>query len=1377
MKSLYSLVLCLSLGSSLFAQSHTASINILDDIASGSILVTHSTLDIGQIENAFDGIQGPPVARSANINPLVVTLEFKYTFTLNSTGVYTDNIESGNWTIESAETQADLDNKTGTYRLLIDQLPYNTQTPTSRNVSATGRFLRLTMLRLTGDGYVHLNEWMVDATRDYSKFCMRPGQVRLIPNGKFKPSWAISDDHNNESSIDPIGATWISSNPAIVTVSPDGEFISQGPLGQSTIIAEWNGLKDTAVVKVVNDFESPLADSREVKVAVVIIDPQIPAAGNRTFSEVFWPGLGGPDKLNQQVLDSMFSITDGVLDYKVVETHRTDNFFNLFGGSRLTVDSLYRLFLEPGWTTLRAVSEQQGDSKFQYNELLEAFNLCEKSNNKQIDEVWVWAMPFIGMYETNMTGEGAFWINGPVIRDNDCVDLLTISGFNYQRIAGCALHNFTHRIETSMYRLFGSVRYTANDPPYPAGEEKNALQKFMSYEFIEPGDAHLGNSHFPPNGTENYDYDNLNPVTSFAPNWKRYPYLFEETTTIDCSAWGCERDCGQNYCSWWMSHIPKYKCKDQNGILNNWWTYVVDFNEGKLLAQQTSDCDCQLFEEEPPPPVVCDAKGDFPWHEWIAEVRLGQTMYPSGKSQYSDFTDKIFTLEKGDQVNIAVTAGFSYYTYNEYARVWVDQDRDGIFTAAELINESLIPKPPDGTPTTQEFMNFALPTTLPAGSYTMRVAMRRAVFPEPCGTFDFGEVEDYTLELVEPTSCTLTPMVSNISCSGDRVDFTFQVDAVNGSTSGWIGFWPPFSPTGFPTIYMGQYGEAYDLSVFKGTANSLSLSVSNQGAESCPVSFTVDCPVIPPGQYCESSGDFPWHEWIAGVKLGNLDHTSGKSKYSDFTAQTIEVIAGSPMPISLTTAFSYYTFDEYWKVWIDYDQNGIFDEASETVVSAVRNRPPDGTPTAMLNTTAFIKGGFSQSFTTRMRVSMKRGSYPTPCETLPFGEVEDYSIRIVRTGGPALADLSASNFQVVASGKQGAVIPFTFDLNNTGYSIASGDYSIGAYLSTDQQFSTDDVLVGTIPTGNTPIGTIPDVPGAITVPVDQAEGDYYLILFVDDLEEILESNELNNKSYLPFSVTSGTGIPNCLSQSDFPWEEWIAGVKIGAIENRSGKSPYSDFSNIVFPLEKTVETQLELTTGFSYYTADMFWKIWIDYNQNQIFEESEELFTQVVLPRPTDGTPTAKVVAVASVPATALNGATKMRVSMKKGGFPFPCETIQRGEVEDYTVVIGVAPIAAVGRQKNAEAIQDKANGFQLMPNPAGEEVRLIFGNNYLGENLKIRVMNQIGRIVLEKPISELQVNAETIDLSRFTNGIYQVMIDCPGKRNVTRKLVVARTY
>ena len=116
-------------------------------------------------------------------------------------------------------------------------------------------------------------------------------------------------------------------------------------------------------------------------------------------------------------------------------------------------------------------------------------------------------------------------------------------------------------------------------------------------------------------------------------------------------------------------------------------------------------------------------------------------------------------------------------------------------------------------------------------------------------------------------------------------------------------------------------------------------------------------------------------------------------------------------------------------------------------------------------------------------------------------------------------DLTLSALDAPGNGMTGDVVDFTFDLNNIGTIEAQGAYTIGAYLSTDNQLSNNDLLSGTIPTGNTPKGTLSGIPGAISVPSNLTTGIYYLILKADIDEEIEEQSENNNITIVPISIS------------------------------------------------------------------------------------------------------------------------------------------------------------------------------------------------------------------------------------------------------------------
>jgi PKD repeat protein len=136
--------------------------------------------------------------------------------------------------------------------------------------------------------------------------------------------------------------------------------------------------------------------------------------------------------------------------------------------------------------------------------------------------------------------------------------------------------------------------------------------------------------------------------------------------------------------------------------------------------------------------------------------------------------------------------------------------------------------------------------------------------------------------------------------------------------------------------------------------------------------------------YCASTGANYSTEWIARVKVGNLDNASGASGYSDFTALVANLTRGASTSLTLTPGFSGKSRVEYWKIWIDYNKNGSFDDAGENVYSGSGKTAKNGSFTVP---TSAVTG------TTRMRVSMSRTA-PASCGTLAYGEVEDYTANI-----------------------------------------------------------------------------------------------------------------------------------------------------------------------------------------------------------------------------------------------------------------------------------------------------------------------------------------------------------------------------------------------
>ncbi|ACJ31473.1 Dihydroxyacid dehydratase/phosphogluconate dehydratase [Shewanella piezotolerans WP3] len=138
-------------------------------------------------------------------------------------------------------------------------------------------------------------------------------------------------------------------------------------------------------------------------------------------------------------------------------------------------------------------------------------------------------------------------------------------------------------------------------------------------------------------------------------------------------------------------------------------------------------------------------------------------------------------------------------------------------------------------------------------------------------------------------------------------------------------------------------------------------------------------------EYCMQSADKQSYEWITGVAIANINHSSGKELggYSDFTQQVINLDAGSNQAITLTTNND--SDSEYWYVWIDFNQDGDFDDSNELVVS---DRTSANTLDSSINVPATASGK------TRMRVALSYRSIDGACNTISYGEVEDYSVQI-----------------------------------------------------------------------------------------------------------------------------------------------------------------------------------------------------------------------------------------------------------------------------------------------------------------------------------------------------------------------------------------------
>jgi len=135
---------------------------------------------------------------------------------------------------------------------------------------------------------------------------------------------------------------------------------------------------------------------------------------------------------------------------------------------------------------------------------------------------------------------------------------------------------------------------------------------------------------------------------------------------------------------------------------------------------------------------------------------------------------------------------------------------------------------------------------------------------------------------------------------------------------------------------------------------------------------------------CEASGG-GGSEWISTVGLNEVNHESGNDAgYASFDQVFEPVTLGSSATLYLEPSFALSAYEQRWRVWIDYNEDEVFD-LSEMVFQSQSDTAVQGGFSVPLDEQPGIK-------TMRVIMQLDNGSWPEPCDQTNTGEVEDYQI-------------------------------------------------------------------------------------------------------------------------------------------------------------------------------------------------------------------------------------------------------------------------------------------------------------------------------------------------------------------------------------------------
>lgn len=381
--------------------------------------------------------------------------------------------------------------------------------------------------------------------------------------------------------------------------------------------------------------------------------------------------------------------------------------------------------------------------------------------------------------------------------------------------------------------------------------------------------------------------------------------------------------------------------------------------------------------------VYCTSQGNSVADESIGRVQIGTINNAStGGTGYTDFTSISTNLTKGTAATITVTPTWTSTAYAEGYAVWIDYNDDKDFDdAGELVwsNAAVSTTPVSGS--------FTVSATATATATRMRVSMRYNAIPAACGAFDYGQVEDYTVNLITGTADTTAPTTpASLTASGTTQTTTNLSWTAATDNVGVTGYDVYQGATLKATVTTTSYAVT---GLTAATAYTFSVKAKDAAGNVSSASNTVNVTTLSSTiTYCTSQGNSTADEKIGKVVMGTINNTStGTAGYENFTSLSTNTARSSSNTISITPSWTGSVYSEGYAVWIDYNQNGVFTDAGELVWSKTASTTTPVSGTFTIPATATLGA-------TRMRVSMKYNGVPTSCEAFSYGQVEDYTVNI-----------------------------------------------------------------------------------------------------------------------------------------------------------------------------------------------------------------------------------------------------------------------------------------------------------------------------------------------------------------------------------------------
>jgi len=388
----------------------------------------------------------------------------------------------------------------------------------------------------------------------------------------------------------------------------------------------------------------------------------------------------------------------------------------------------------------------------------------------------------------------------------------------------------------------------------------------------------------------------------------------------------------------------------------------------------------------------------------INKVQFGSINNDSSASQptaspyYTYYPAATTTVTMGSTQNLSVTIGPAGTYTGAITSVWIDWNQDGTLSSTEHFYVgpgSGSAGIPAGTTVT---VPVNIPVTAVPGITRMRIRTRgnanQNLPTDACTNFGSGETEDYNITVVAGTPCTGTPVTGTAAatttnaCVGVPFDLTLTGYTIGGGiTYQWYsrpagaGTFTAIAGATSPIYTVASQTAATDYRCVVTCANSSQNATSN--IVTVGQNLPIQCYCTPTAGGTSTS--YYINSIVTTGAWSNINYTA--SSYTAYVNSNMTALTSPGNNVNVSLAASVPTSTYYYRVWVDWNKDGVFADPGELVLS-------NPSFASTLSGTIPVPAGTTLG-DYRVRCSISWTGTVTPCGPAPYGNYVDFTLAVV----------------------------------------------------------------------------------------------------------------------------------------------------------------------------------------------------------------------------------------------------------------------------------------------------------------------------------------------------------------------------------------------